>query len=95
VAHYFLFLYLVFSKDADERFLFLFGWDHDNTSYLRCDLCFFIHQGHSAWGEFELIGRVRAGDGMVTLSKEYVSLSARDSNSLRHHPLFCVRVLTN
>jgi hypothetical protein len=30
-------------------------------------------QGHSSWGEFELIGRVRAGDGFVTLSKEYVS----------------------
>lgn len=29
-------------------------------------------EGHSAWGEFELIGRVRAGDGMVTLSKEYI-----------------------
>jgi hypothetical protein len=49
---------------------------------------FFAHQGHSAWGEFELIGRVRAGDGMVTLSKEYVSVSARDSNSLHHHPPF-------
>jgi len=29
-------------------------------------------QGHSSWGEFELIGRVRAGDGFVTLSKEYL-----------------------
>ncbi|KAF8486780.1 hypothetical protein DFH94DRAFT_621517 [Russula ochroleuca] len=29
-------------------------------------------EGHSAWGEFELIGRVRPGDGLVTLSKEYI-----------------------
>jgi len=29
-------------------------------------------EGHSAWGQFELIGRVRAGDGYVTLSKEYI-----------------------
>ncbi|KAI0248930.1 hypothetical protein BJV78DRAFT_1276360 [Lactifluus subvellereus] len=28
-------------------------------------------EGHSAWGQFELIGRVRPGDGFVTLSKEY------------------------
>jgi hypothetical protein len=32
-----------------------------------------IHlQGHSAWGEFHLIGRVRPCDGLVSLSKEYV-----------------------
>jgi hypothetical protein len=80
---------------SHKMLIFLFGWDYDNTFYLRCDLCSFVHQGHSAWGEFELIGRVRAGDGMVTLSKEYVSLSARDSDSLHHHPLFCVRILTN
>lgn len=29
-------------------------------------------QGHSSWGEFELIGRVRAGDGFVTLLKTYL-----------------------
>jgi hypothetical protein len=28
-------------------------------------------QGHSAWGEFLLRGRVRLWDGMVTLVKEY------------------------
>jgi hypothetical protein len=33
----------------------------------------FFVQGHSAWGQFELIGRVRPGDGFITLSKEYVS----------------------
>ncbi|KAI9463931.1 hypothetical protein F5148DRAFT_982280 [Russula earlei] len=29
-------------------------------------------EGHSAWGQFALIGRVRPGDGFVTLSKEYL-----------------------
>ncbi|KAI0076883.1 hypothetical protein K474DRAFT_1597216 [Panus rudis PR-1116 ss-1] len=29
-------------------------------------------QGHSAWGQFNLIGRVRPSDGFISLSKEYV-----------------------
>ncbi|KAF8628574.1 hypothetical protein AX17_005970 [Amanita inopinata Kibby_2008] len=29
-------------------------------------------EGHSAWGQFSLIGRVRPCDGFVSLSKEYV-----------------------
>ncbi|KAI0049022.1 hypothetical protein FA95DRAFT_1489902 [Auriscalpium vulgare] len=29
-------------------------------------------EGHSAWGQFSLIGRIRASDGYVTLSKEYI-----------------------
>jgi len=29
-------------------------------------------EGHSAWGQFALIGRVRSGDGYITLSKEYI-----------------------
>ncbi|KAI9435814.1 hypothetical protein H4582DRAFT_2168347 [Lactarius indigo] len=29
-------------------------------------------EGHSAWGQFALIGRVRPGDGYITLSKEYI-----------------------
>jgi len=94
-AHHFL---LDFSRDIDKRSFFFvhsFLVGTDNTLGLRRDLGFFVHQGHSAWGEFELIGRVRAGDGMVTLSKEYVSLPARDSGALHHHPLFYVRTLTN
>ncbi|KAH0579994.1 hypothetical protein J132_09360 [Termitomyces sp. J132] len=31
-------------------------------------------EGHSAWGEFNLVGRVRPCDGFVSLSKEYVGL---------------------
>jgi hypothetical protein len=31
-----------------------------------------ILQGHSAWGQFSLIGRVRPCDGFISLSKEYV-----------------------
>lgn len=34
----------------------------------------FTGEGHSSWGEFELVGRVRKQDGLVTVSKEYVSL---------------------
>jgi hypothetical protein len=30
-------------------------------------------EGHSSWGEFSLIGRVRPCDGFVNVSKEYVS----------------------
>ena len=30
-------------------------------------------QGHSAWGQFNLLGRVRPSDGYISLSKEYVS----------------------
>ncbi|KAA1474136.1 hypothetical protein DENSPDRAFT_840689 [Dentipellis sp. KUC8613] len=29
-------------------------------------------EGHSAWGQFNLIGRIRPGDGFISLSKEYV-----------------------
>ncbi|THH19168.1 hypothetical protein EW146_g1948 [Bondarzewia mesenterica] len=29
-------------------------------------------EGHSAWGQFNLIGRIRPSDGFVSLSKEYV-----------------------
>lgn len=29
-------------------------------------------EGHSAWGQFNLVGRVRPSDGFVSLSKEYV-----------------------
>ncbi|PFH48855.1 hypothetical protein AMATHDRAFT_148969 [Amanita thiersii Skay4041] len=29
-------------------------------------------EGHSAWGQFNLIGRIRACDGFVSLSKEYI-----------------------
>lgn len=29
-------------------------------------------EGHSAWGQFNLVGRVRPYDGFVSLSKEYL-----------------------
>jgi hypothetical protein len=32
----------------------------------------FVLQGHSAWGQFSLRGRVRPCDGFISLSKEYV-----------------------
>lgn len=35
-----------------------------------------ILQGHSAWGQFNLVGRIRPCDGFICLSKEYVSLAA-------------------
>lgn len=31
-------------------------------------------QGHSSWGQFNLIGRVRPCDGFISLSKEYVRI---------------------
>lgn len=32
-------------------------------------------KGHSAWGQFNLVGRVRPCDGYISVSKEYVSLA--------------------
>lgn len=40
-------------------------------------------QGHSAWGQFSLIGRVRPCDGFISVSKEYVS-PRRRSQPLAH-----------
>lgn len=40
-------------------------------------------QGHSAWGQFSLMGRVRPCDGFISVSKEYVS-SRRRSQSFAH-----------
>ena len=33
--------------------------------------CVYI-QGHSSWGVFNLLGRIRPGDGFISISKEYV-----------------------
>lgn len=33
-----------------------------------------VVQGHSAWGQFSLVGRVRPCDGFISISKEYVCL---------------------
>ncbi|KAI0031790.1 hypothetical protein K488DRAFT_51318 [Vararia minispora EC-137] len=31
-----------------------------------------LGEGHSAWGQFNLLGRVRMSDGLITISKEYI-----------------------
>ncbi|KAG6810525.1 hypothetical protein H0H92_011471 [Tricholoma furcatifolium] len=36
-------------------------------------------EGHSAWGQFSLVGRVRPCDGFVSLSKEYVRLKRSEA----------------
>lgn len=36
-----------------------------------CDIII-IGDGHSSWGEFNLVGRIRPWDGFISLSKEYV-----------------------
>ncbi|KAI0742868.1 hypothetical protein C8Q80DRAFT_1191188 [Daedaleopsis nitida] len=33
---------------------------------------FVMGEGHSAWGQFNLVGRIRPCDGFISLSKEYV-----------------------
>ncbi|KAI0744563.1 hypothetical protein C8Q76DRAFT_4861 [Earliella scabrosa] len=33
---------------------------------------FLTGEGHSAWGQFNLVGRIRPCDGLISLSKEYV-----------------------
>ena len=35
-----------------------------------------LSQGHSAWGQFSIVGRVRPCDGFVSLCKEYVCFIA-------------------
>lgn len=42
--------------------------------------------GHSGWGEFRLVGRVRPCDGFVSILKEYVSVSILQHNHIRIHP---------
>ncbi|KAF7369815.1 hypothetical protein MVEN_00314200 [Mycena venus] len=44
-------------------------------------------EGHSAWGQFNLVGRVRPCDGFISLCKEYVRASLRFPlhNSLPSH----------
>ncbi|TFK71191.1 hypothetical protein BDN72DRAFT_817787 [Pluteus cervinus] len=44
--------------------------DETNRKYVR-DIII-TGEGHSAWGQFNLVGRVRPCDGFVSLSKEYV-----------------------
>ncbi|KAF8816956.1 hypothetical protein BYT27DRAFT_7205344 [Phlegmacium glaucopus] len=44
--------------------------DHDTMPYVQ-DIII-TGEGHSAWGQFNLVGRVRPCDGFVSLSKDYV-----------------------
>ena len=40
---------------------------------------FVTGEGHSAWGQFNLVGRIRPCDGFISLSKEYVSAFAGET----------------
>jgi hypothetical protein len=42
-----------------------------------------LSKGHSAWGQFNLYGRVRPLDGLVSFAKEYVRLIAFCSDRFR------------
>ena len=49
---------------------------HDTTTNffsLQFALFYFRSQGHSAWGQFQLLGRVRPCDGLINVYKTYVS----------------------
>lgn len=56
------------------RDIFLTGQASKRSRAITCTHadCFLANQGHSAWGQFSLIGRVRPCDGLISLSKEYV-----------------------
>lgn len=44
----------------------------DETGRAKVKDVFITGEGHSAWGQFSLIGRVRPCDGFISLSKEYI-----------------------
>jgi hypothetical protein len=44
------------------------------NNFYFLELFLSLLQGHSAWGQFNLLGRVRPCDGFVSFSKEYVCL---------------------
>jgi len=47
-----------------------------NTQFITSHLTLFMStlQGHSAWGQFQLLGRVRPCDGLINVYKTYVSV---------------------
>lgn len=42
-----------------------------------------LGKGHSAWGQFNLYGRVRPLDGFISFSKEYVRMIIFCSDQFR------------
>lgn len=61
------------------------GLEGDASYAARVKDIIVIGEGHSSWGEFKLLGRVRPFDGLLHLSKEYVSTL---SSSLAFTPFF-------
>ncbi|KLO16536.1 hypothetical protein SCHPADRAFT_937878 [Schizopora paradoxa] len=47
------------------------GVEGDVSYAARVKDIIIVGEGHSSWGEFKLLGRIRAFDGLVCLSKEY------------------------
>ncbi|KAF9078452.1 hypothetical protein BDP27DRAFT_1309604 [Rhodocollybia butyracea] len=47
--------------------------DDDETLRQRVLDIIITGEGHSSWGEFRLIGRVRPRDGFISLSKDYIN----------------------
>jgi hypothetical protein len=45
---------------------------HDNEPQVQVQDIIITGEGHSAWGQFNLVGRVRPCDGFISLCKEYV-----------------------
>lgn len=58
------------------------GSETEEEYYSRVHDILLTGEGHSSWGEFRLIGRVRRSDGLVSISKEYVSVTPRYSDML-------------
>lgn len=49
-------------------------------------------EGHSGWGEFRLVGRVRPCDGFISILKEYVSISTSSPPQALKHSRFASTV---
>ncbi|KAJ7270648.1 hypothetical protein B0H12DRAFT_1229147 [Mycena haematopus] len=63
---------------------------HDGQPQVEVQDIIITGEGHSAWGQFNLVGRVRPCDGFISLCKEYVRPSSLSivlpshSDNLRH-----------
>lgn len=62
------YIYQRYRPDSEKHI----GLESDASYAARVKDIIVIGEGHSSWGEFKLLGRVRPFDGLVHLSKEYV-----------------------
>ncbi|KAF8583511.1 hypothetical protein K439DRAFT_1348493 [Ramaria rubella] len=62
----------IFAYGSEQSKYFRYLHEPTKDNQKLCDVVV-LGEGHSSWGDFELRGRVRASDGLVTVLKQYVS----------------------